>query len=152
MSLYESQWVSMSLNESKWVWMSLNESEWVWMSLSVDESEWVGDGESQWASIEWVVTAISHGYRKRVWSAIAYRSSIAYRSAIAYRGSAYGLKAILDWFLQNFIFIETFASLLVQNLSRQGPSNMFSEEFLNVKSTTKDSLSTILKWGLKIKY
>ena len=66
----------------------LNESEWVSVSL----------GEPQWVSMEWVVTAISHGYRKRVWLSIAYWSAFAYRSAIAYRGSAYGLKAISDWF------------------------------------------------------
>ena len=51
--------------------------------------------------MEWVVTAISHGYRKRVWLSIAYWSAFAYRSAIAYRGSAYGLKAISDWLIKN---------------------------------------------------
>ena len=93
MSLNESWWVSMSLKEPEWVSMSLNESQWVSVSLS----------EPQWVSMEWVVTAISHGYRKRVWLSIAYWSAFAYRSAIAYWGSAYGLKAISDWLRKKYM-------------------------------------------------
>ena len=77
MSLNESQWVSMSLNESKWVSMSIN---------------WLG--------------SFDHLPRVQETSLVSYRIPVSYCIPVSYRilASAYGLKAISDWFCKKQVF------------------------------------------------
>ena len=93
----ESQWVLMSLNKSQWVCKSLNESEWDWISLN--ESEWDWMRLRGWMSI---IQLGSYDYLPRVQetSLVSYCILVSYFIPVSYciLASAYGLKAISDWF------------------------------------------------------